>query len=333
MARSLARKDPGAWARVLLAASMAGMSYLSFFNYKAQGLGAAGAWSDLLAGRGAAPEQYRVGVVWLAHALMVHLHGPLPAVLAAIDGVCGVVAVMVLMSVLERSEVYAQASVALKWLGAVTMLWLVEWFLAWLLWIGKPETMPAAMLVALILGLWSVRGREALVAVGLAVATLALATFRADVACLLNAGVFAFMLLRPEARFSLSRKWALSGSGLIAVLAAGVQWWLMRVKYPQARYGNVKLWQLWPNVHHASRWPPFVVFLLPVAWMVFEVVRRRFVRDAASVALLVGAGLFAMLWVTIGKIDEVRIFLPMALALAPLTAEMVMLRAGEAAQD
>jgi hypothetical protein len=114
------------------------------------------------------------------------------------------------------------------------------------------------------------------------------------------------------------------------VLAAAVQAWLMRVKYPQARYGTVKLWQLWPNVHHASRWTPFVVFLLPLVWTAVEVARRRFTRDAASLALLAGAGLFAMLWVTIGKIDEVRIFLPLALGLAPLTAEMLMLRARDA---
>jgi len=38
---------------------------------------------------------------------------------------------------------------------------------------------------------------------------------------------------------------------------------------------------------------------------------------------------YAVLWCTIGKIDEVRIFLPFALALAPLTAEMATLRVRE----
>jgi hypothetical protein len=40
-----------------------------------------------------------------------------------------------------------------------------------------------------------------------------------------------------------------------------------------------------------------------------------------------GAALFGLLWIAIGKIDEVRIFLPFAFALAPLTAEMAILRA------
>jgi len=46
-------------------------------------------------------------------------------------------------------------------------------------------------------------------------------------------------------------------------------------------------------------------------------------------AVLVGAGIYMGLWVTMGKVDEVRIFLPLALGLAPLTAQMVMLRARE----
>jgi hypothetical protein len=33
---------------------------------------------------------------------------------------------------------------------------------------------------------------------------------------------------------------------------------------------------------------------------------------------------FLAMWVTVGRIKEVRIFLPFALALAPLTAELAM---------
>jgi hypothetical protein len=113
-----------------------------------------------------------------------------------------------------------------------------------------------------------------------------------------------------------------------AALAVAVQLWLMLRVFPQARYGLIKFWQLWPNLHHASRWPPFVVFMLPVGWAAVQVVRRRFRGDAAGIGVLCGAAMFAVLWAVIGKFDEVRVFLPFALALAPLTAQMVMLRAG-----
>ena len=63
--------------------------------------------------------------------------------------------------------------------------------------------------------------------------------------------------------------------------------------------------------------------------MIAQVVRRRFDGDAAGLAMLFGAIVYAALWVTIGKVDEVRIFLPLALALTPLTVEMGMLRAGD----
>lgn len=45
--------------------------------------------------------------------------------------------------------------------------------------------------------------------------------------------------------------------------------------------------------------------------------------------MLVAAAIYAGMWVTVGKVDEVRIFLPMALALGPLMAELAMLSASK----
>jgi len=112
-----------------------------------------------------------------------------------------------------------------------------------------------------------------------------------------------------------------------AMVSAGVQWWLMRVVYPEAGYGRVKMWQLRPNLVHATRWPGFVLFLAPVVWTLVMVWRRKFVGDGVGLAVAIGAVLYALAWVTVGKVDEVRIFVPMALALAPLTVEIMLLRA------
>jgi apolipoprotein N-acyltransferase len=86
-------------------------------------------------------------------------------------------------------------------------------------------------------------------------------------------------------------------------------------------------------VKHATRWPPFVLFLLPLLWMLIQVARRRFAKDATGLAFLVGALVYAALWITIGKIDEVRIFMPFALALVPLTTQMAMLRLRDSEQQ
>jgi hypothetical protein len=325
---------PRTTARLLLCAAMLGACYLDFFAYRAQG------WADAvslpaltarLRGVADAPDQYRLGVLWLANLLATHLHVAMTMSLAAIDGVCGLVALLTLFSVLERSAVYARAGALLQWFGAAVFVLLAEWFLAWLLWLQKPETLPAAMLVALMLWLWGPsarRPRTALTAAGLVLLNLALASFRADAGCLLNLGILLFVCAHPAAKLALPRRAATAVSFTSALAALGVQLWLMRGLFPQAGYGRVKLWQLWPNLKHATRWPPFVLFLLPLLWLAVQMARRRFREDPASVALLWGGLLFAALWAVIGKIDEVRIFLPFALALTPLTAQVAMDRIG-----
>jgi hypothetical protein len=327
--RATKTAGPEATARVLLAATMLAACYLDFFGYRSQG------WSDpailpslttRLSGLADAPDQYRLGVLWLARVISLHLHIAMTMSLAVIDGVCGLVAVMVLFRVLERTKVYSQATVVARWFGAACFVLLVEWFLAWLLWLQKPETLPAAMLVALMLWLWQPGRRyEAAIAICLVALSLLLATFRADVACLINAGILLFVLAR-RGKLGLPHPSAIAVSLLGALAAAGLQLWLMRVAFPQAGYGNVKILQLWPNLKHATRWPPFALFLLPLLWLAVQVARRRFAKDAAGLAFLVGALVYMVLWITIGKIDEVRIFMPFALALVPLTTQTAMLR-------
>jgi hypothetical protein len=332
----LRANQPGQMARVLLAATMLAACYLDFFGYRSQG------WSDpailpslttRLRGIADAPDQYRLGILWLANAMSLHLHIAMSMAFALLDGVCGLVAVMVLFRVLECTEVYSKTTATTRWFGAACFVLLVEWFLAWLLWLQKPETLPAAMLVALMLWLWQTREFSSGVkAICLLALSLMLATFRADVACLLNAGILLFVLARRGV-MGLPRRTAIAVSLMAAISAAGIQLWLMHVAFPQAGYGRVKILQLWPNVKHATRWPPFVLFLLPLLWMLIQVARRRFAKDATGLAFLVGALVYAALWITIGKIDEVRIFMPFALALVPLTTQMAMLRLRDSEQQ
>jgi hypothetical protein len=188
------------------------------------------------------------------------------------------------------------------------------------------------MLVALMLWLWQTRELASGVkTICLLALNLLLTTFRADVACLLNAGILLFVVVK-RSDIGLPRRSAIAVSLMAAISAAGIQLWLIHVAFPQAGYGRVKILQLWPNVKHATRWPPFVFFLLPLLWMLIQVVRRRFAKDAIGLAFLAGALVYTALWVTIGKIDEVRIFMPFALALVPLTTQMAMLRLHDSGQ-
>jgi hypothetical protein len=274
-----------------------------------------------------------VSVVLAARWLAGHLHGRLPLAMTLIDLCCALAAVHLLWSVFTRAAVYRTASVELRWLGAAAFVLLPTWYFGWIFWISKPETLPAALLLAAMVRLWQPRrGSEsvALRAAALLVLTLLLATMRADDACFLNLGmaIVAWRWWYRGEGLALPRTVALTTGLAGAALAVGVQLWLIRWVFPQAHYGAIKFWQLWPNLHHASRWPPFFCFMLPVGWTAAQVVRRRFAVDTAGIGVLCGAVMFFALWAAIGKFDEVRIFLPFALALAPLTAQMAMLRVG-----
>jgi hypothetical protein len=69
----------------------------------------------------------------------------------------------------------------------------------------------------------------------------------------------------------------------------------------------------------------FLVYIAPALWALWQVRKRRFTGDAAGVGFLLGAAPFVLLWICIGRIEEVRIFMPLALAVTPLVVQMAML--------
>ena len=328
---------PQRTARWALLASLLSVCFLNFGAIRQVYLSFPDAGMGILLGTANAPEQYRVGVVRIAFWLARHLSVEKHYCLAVIDAACLLAAGFVLLRVLERTEVYRQSRVAVQWFGSAAFVVLVQFYLMWLWTPQRAETLPAALLVALMLWLWQVeRGslwRSCGVVAGLLGVALAQSLVRADVAFFLNLGVFLATLMPLGKRLSLPRALAAATSLTAALLAGGVQVYLARVVYPHASYGHVKMWQLRPNLVHGTRWPPFVLFVAPVVWMVVQVVRRRFADDAASVAFLVGGVVYAGAWVVVGKVDEVRIFLPFALGLAPLVVEMVMMRVGDVGLD
>jgi hypothetical protein len=323
-----AQASPGLYARTLLAAAIGGITFLGYFRYKADGFNAPHALDERLHGLAAAPDQYRVGVYALACAMATHLHIAPSMAFSVLGAVAGLAGALLLFSVLQRSAVYAQADRTLQWLVALAFVLLILWTLPWTFFPERPETLPAAGCVGALVWLWQPARRAAwLTALAIPAISAALASFRADVACVLHLGILAYVLAAREPALALPR-WAAAVTAALAALASGgVQLWLTHIVYPQATYGPVKLWLLWPNLIHATRWPPFAVFVLPLIWLLVRGLRSGFVRDGVGRAVLAGALLYAALWITVGKIDEVRIFLPFAWALAPLTAQMLMQRA------
>jgi hypothetical protein len=322
---------------VLLSAIVLSVGYLDYWAYSQAFYREPKIWMDVVSGTGSAPGQYRIGVIDTAYFLARHLHLGMRHTLALLDVISGLIAVFALFMVLQRSAVYRRAKVATQWFGAASFLILVQFYLAWLLWYQRPETLPTAAILAvsLLLVAGSPRSKGAgrigtIGTVGTVTGLLLLAVaqgfVRADVAFALHVGILLVCITSSGKGFALQRG-VQAGTSLIAVLLAlGIQYDLMKRVYPQATYGDTQVLQLFLNLKAPWGYAPFVLFLLPMGWTAVMLVRRRYQVGSAGIGMFTAAVIFLGMWVVVGKIAEVRIFLPFALALAPLTVELAMQR-------
>jgi hypothetical protein len=162
--------------------------------------------------------------------------------------------------------------------------------------------------------------------IGLLLLVVVQAFVRADVALALHLGVLLVCLTEAGQGFALSR-WLQAVTSMVGVmLAVGIQYWLMRRVFPQANYGDTPVLQLFLNLKSPESLVPFLLFLAPFTWTAVMLMRRGYRVGSAEIGMFTGAVIFLGMWVTVGRIAEVRIFLPFALALTPLTAGIAMQR-------
>jgi hypothetical protein len=230
--------------------------------------------------------------------------------------------------VFRRSKLYREAGLAGRWFGAAGFVVLVQFYLAWLLWYQRPETLPTAAILALALLLLAetVRGGVGTAVAGLLVLAAVQGFVRADVAFALHLGILLVCLTPLGRGFALSRGLQAGTSAVAMLIVLGIQYWLMRRVFPEANYGSTPVFQLFTNLSSPVSWIPFVLFMAPFSWTVGMVGRRRYRMESGGVAVLVGALIFLGMWLMVGRVAEVRIFIPFALALVPLTTGMAMQR-------
>ena len=256
-----------------------------------------------------------------------------------LDVLSSTLAVLLLHRVLQLSPVFRRATPALRWIGSAAFAAMILFYLNWTLWYQKVATLPTTGIVAVMLWLWTPNGRDGESTTpqwASALAFIALiimqAFVRADVALFLCLGLFIISLTRTGDRLALSRKLARGVSLVGAVLAAGIQLYLMKILYPNATYGDVPAFMLKIDYSEPMLWFAFLIFLAPFIWTVYQVVQRRFSNDAAGQAFMLAAIGYILIWVPLGRLDEVRIFIPMGMALIPLLAEVFMLYVQERIQ-
>ena len=189
---------------VLLTAIILSTGYLDYWAYSQAFYKDPTIWMDVVGGTANAPSQYRIGVVDSAYFLARHLHAAMRHTLAILDVISGLIAVFALFLVLQRSAVYRRAGVMAQWFGAASFIVLVQFYLAWLLWYQRPETLPTAAALALTLLLVSGSpGREggggigtAGTVLGLLLLAVAQGFVRADVAFALHLGILFICLTK-----------------------------------------------------------------------------------------------------------------------------------------
>ena len=321
--------DPAKTIRRLLFVVLIGTCFLNYWEYSKAFHSDPDIFNLFLRGGGNAPQQYRVGVIQLANLMSQHSRLGVRHGIALIDCISAFLAVFLLFSLLQRALMARAASRQTQWITYGSYLFLVQLYCSWMFWYQRPETFTTAASAALLLWLLtphpglSSRARYPLLLAGTVLIAFAQGLVRADVVITLQAGVLLICLFTPGEGLALPR-WMQAGTSLLAILiAGGVQLYLMRVVYPNAKYGDIPIFQLKLNVTDTLRLVPFFLFMTPYFWLLRQWSKRppkRSLLDRPSIALLPGSILFLLLWCFLGRLDEVRIMLPFTLALAPFTA-------------
>ncbi len=320
--------------RVLLLAVALGLCERTYWLYDSIDHYQPGYWKSFIDGVGSAPEQYRIGVKLAAWWMVEHLGWGFRHGFALMDVAGTLTAVYLLYDLVRRREKVRAGSGGLRWFASAAFVALTCFYFGWAGSYFRPETLPTVGFVAVMVWLWSSwnagqsRSNEFGIALGLIAASFLQAWIRADVPAALNAGVLlAFVVCRGKS-VARHRGWKIAVGVLCVGIAAGVQLYLMKVKYPHASYGAIPVLMIRHSWKKPLNLPPFIFFMVPVVWTFVQFWRERFESSGAEVdkGVVIASAIYLLLWGAMGKLNEVRIFIPFALALAPLSIELMMRR-------
>ncbi|HWZ50911.1 MAG TPA: hypothetical protein VNW54_05555 [Granulicella sp.] len=301
-------------------------SFLSYWEYSKEFYLDPTGWSKLLQGHGTAPQQYRVGVLFVAHFLSALTHGHLAMrhTLALLDLLFLVIGVVATFFMVARTRLYGEVShvhrCALQFLALLLLLF----YLSWTFWFHKPETIAnfASLSVAAVFLSGRLRIPAPVAAVGLLLVSIYLATIRADSGLALNIGVLLLALLPTGKALPLGRvlQGLAGGGGLIAVL--GVEFYIKNVLYPSNRFSD-PLFELLTNLKSPFTLYCVCIALAPYFLIVFLALRRWKTLEAWESALLVASIVEFFIFMILALADEVRLFMPYPMALLPSSAALL----------
>jgi hypothetical protein len=270
-----------------------------------------------------APEAYRIGVMNFARLLAWILPGSMRGMIGQLIDFLSISAVLTLIYLLTVEGFPANNKMHQKRIVVITLLLaFLQFPLAWVVPYQRPETLPTAFYIAF--GLWCLtRAKSHWVwIVLLLVMTYLQAFVRSDVPFVFGLTLMLMSLGKALESWGSRLQVFLRGAA-VALIAGGVQLYLQLVRFPHLKYApGVPVVMFGHNLDpHVFSF--FLIALLPFFGLaILMAVRPIPLRaiEAFTVALCL---LYLPLWLVVGIVSEVRIFVPFLFALCMVAARAV----------
>jgi hypothetical protein len=309
---------------LFLAMIMFGSIFLDYWSYSRAFYSGALVFDDILAGTADAPQQYRILIPFTAVFLANNLHLGLRHVVALVDLIAISGASVLIISLLNRRSLYRNGDRVFRIATVLVAIALAEYYLAWLIWYQKYDTLLGVMYTSATFWLiTNKRSDRTWVFLLLMILTSAVESWsRADLVVIVNGGlVVSIILFREQLRDFVEIRF-LATCCACATLGAAVQLYLSRGLYPKATYGDTPLVQLAANLNITDM-AVYFAFVLPVIFAILILLQRRKDHLEEAMLLVVPTIAYFLIVFVIGRIEEVRLFLPFVFPFLPATAEVI----------
>jgi hypothetical protein len=281
----------------------------------------------IFVGQDFAPNQYRIGVVYVAKFISDRLHlTKYYGMYAVIDFVSAVATCYCLYRLLCLSAFLLrrsrQSQSALLAFFLAMLIFPLSWVVPW----ERQETLPSALYLVLVLLLLRLIKNQPLWLAAILLLTLWQDIVRTDVAAVFGVAVILLSFSSYGKNLFGSRWLGLASGLLIAGVSAAAQYSLKHFIYPHAVYPpdtpSVVLYYNFSSLRSALTYSiallPYII-LLVLAW------KHRKRLDPEDMVALIASVLYLPLWCIFGLLGEVRIFVPFLLALTPTAAKIMVI--------
>jgi hypothetical protein len=312
------------WSVLLLTA---GYTFLDYWEYSRIEHEEPISWAQLAVGQGLAPAQYRIGVFFTANfiAHLTHLH--FRHIFAGFDLICCGISLASIFFLLTRSQWFRESTQVGQWGQIFFALLLTQLYLGWTFWFQEPETMPALLVLALSALVCSghLQVPRPMLALSLVLLAVLGATIRADDVVAFQSGMLMACIYVRERKSddqNEDRAW-LQPASLLAIIAAfAVEGFITRRLFPHAER-SAPLFQLFANLHAVNGALAILCTIPPWVLTVWLAWRERLMLPLWLIGVTLASVIEFVLFLTFGMSEEVRIFLPFALVLIPLSAVLL----------